>query len=133
MKEVNESAQKIRDQVFHTFPFGTFRPNFKGPHADDCPGCIIEAELDKLVEKLNELAPVEKIIAELDDEKAKVESYKEDRSKAFIIGGLREEGSVASLVAIFVSEKDRLTHLLGVVKNDLTETVRKLNENENHT
>lgn len=118
-KDVNEHAKIIADHVFHSFPYNQMIPNFKGPHAEDCEGCIVNTEVEKLVAKLNALSPVEEIIAELEEEKEKRHILTEDRWNAFDKAGVAKEGSIADLVASLVAERDRLIRLLEVIDNDL--------------
>jgi hypothetical protein len=132
MSEVNKHAEIIANTVYHVYPYrvgfptGGFDP--KTPHADDCGGCLINAEVKKLVDKLNTLSPVEEIIAELKEAKNTIKTLVEDISKAFEIAGLTEESSVTSLVETLVWEQNRLTRLLEGVKQDLNITIKKLRE-----
>ena len=128
MSEQNEHAKIIADHVFHSFPLNKFIPNFKGPHAEDCEGCIINAEVEKLVAKLNILSPVEEILAELEKEKEKRRMLAEDRWSSFDRAGVPREGSVADLVATLVDERDRLTRLLKVIDTNLRIIRTKINE-----
>lgn len=118
-KEINEHAKIIADHVFHSFPYNQFKPNFKGPHAEDCEGCIVNAEVEKLVDKLNLLSPVEEILAELEKEREKRKTLTEDRWNAFDNAGVPKEGSIADLVATLIAERDRLIRLLEDIDNDL--------------
>ena len=124
--EVNTHAEKIKEQVFHTFPYNMLVPNFKGPHADDCPGCIIEAELQILVDKIAELSPVEDIIAKLETAENVIKTLKSDNSRAHDIAGVIERGQVDSLVRDIVEERDRLSDLFVEVSKDLKALVRKV-------
>lgn len=126
--EVNKHAEIIKQQVFHTFPYNAFIPNFKGPHADDCPGCIIEAELKILVDKIAELSPVEDIVEELEREKAKNAVYTEARESAFAIADVEDDGtrSLVDLVESLVNERDRLDGFLTTILEDLNEVTSKL-------
>ena len=126
--EVNKHAETIKEQVFHTFPYNQFIPNFQGPHADDCPGCIIEAELQILVDKIAELSPVEDIVAELEDAKRKNEIHRKARENALAIAGLHEDSpsALVEVVGNLVSEKDRLTRILTLVSDDLTATKNRI-------
>ena len=127
--EVNKHAEIIKEQVFHTFPYGAFIPNFKGPHADDCPGCIIEAELQILVDKIAELSPVEDILAELGLEKMKNEAHVEDRKNAFTRAGMEDSKTMTllELVGMLVNDRDRLTRLLDTVSSDLNVVTSNIN------
>ena len=116
---MNEHAEIIANTVFHTFPYNMLVPNFKGPHAEDCGGCIINAEVAKLVHKLNMLSPVEDIIAELEKEKEKREALTQDRWDAFDKAGVEKAGSVAELVEDLVAQRNRLLHLVEAIDIDL--------------
>jgi hypothetical protein len=126
MSEVNEHAEIIANTVYHTFPYNMLIPNFKGPHADDCGGCLINAEVKKLVDKLNELSPVEEIIANLEESNNNLETLRADKSLAFRLADFREDGSISYLVTNLVSERDRLARLLESTKRELNTTIRKL-------
>lgn len=128
-KDVNEHAKIIADHTFHSFPYKQLIPNFKGPHAEDCEGCIIESEVEKLVSKLNALSPVEEIVAELNEEKERRRTLGVDRHRAFDRAGVPEAGTVADLVATLVDERDQLIHLLEVIDNDLQLIRSKIKEN----
>ena len=121
--DVDEHAKIIADHVFHSFPYKQFIPNFKGAHAEDCEGCIVEAEVAKLVAKLKELSPVEDIIAELERQKEARRVLVTDRRHAFEKAKLVEYGTVTDLVADLIKERDRLLHLVDEINHDL-ETIR---------
>ena len=125
---VNKHAEIIKEQVFHTFPYNAFIPNFKGPHADDCPGCIIEAELQILVDKIAELSPVEDIVEELEREKAKNAVYIEARQNAFDRAGVyyNNTTTLVELVGDLVDERNRLARILTLVSDDLTATKNRI-------
>ena len=131
--EVNTHAEKIKEQVFHTFPYNQFIPNFQGPHADDCPGCIIEAEVQILVDKIAELSPVEDIIAKLEAEKLKNKTYMNDRRNAFKRVGAEGNTTmtVTQLVEIVVEERDNLNQILKTVTDDLDAVMNTLKGSRN--
>lgn len=126
--EVNKHAEIIKGAVYHTFPYNMLVPNFKGPHAEDCPGCIIEAELKILVDKIAELSPTEDIIEELEEEKRKNKAHVEDRTNALARAGLGDAADIdlVELVGSLVDERDRLTGRLDMVLNELNSITRML-------
>lgn len=128
--EQNEHETIIKNTVFHTFPYSMMIPNFEGPHAEDCGGCIINAEVEKLVAELNRLSPVKEIIAELEAAKKKIETLTEDRRKAFFIANRPDEGAVAGLVAVLVSERDQLDHVRKTIESTLKKLVVSLGNYE---
>lgn len=129
---MNEHAEVIANTVYHTFPYsvgfplGGFGP--ETPHADDCGGCLINAEVKKLVDKLNELSPMEEIVANLEAANQTVETLSFEISRAFEIAGVPEEGTVTSLVGLLVTQRAHLTSLLEDIKKDLNITISKLRE-----
>ena len=124
--EVNKHAEIIKEHVYHTFPYNTLVPNFKGPHAEDCGGCIIEAELQILVDKIAELSPTEDIIEELKTARNVIRTLKSDNSRAYDIAGVIERGSVDSLVRDLVEERNNLTQVLKKVTDDLDAVMNTL-------
>lgn len=127
--EINRHAEIIRDNVFHTFPFNRMIPNFKGPHAEDCGGCIIEAEVDKLVTKLNALSHVEDIIAELEQVKHGRKLLSDERHLAFEKAGVNADGkSITDLVESLVKERDHLHNLIEYIRNNMNNILIKVNE-----
>lgn len=126
LKDVDEHAKIIADHVFHSFPYFQMKPNFKGPHAEDCEGCIVNAEVEKFVAKLKALSPIEKIVAELEKEKEQRRALTVDRWHAFDKAGVAEEGSVTDLVESLVNERARLTRLIEEINNDLDRIRNKI-------
>lgn len=106
LEEVHEHAEIVRNNVFHTYPFTKMLAGFNpdAPHAEDCGGCLINAEVDKLVEKLEKLSNPEKIVEELEHEKEERRLLTLDRWTAFEKAGLPEEGSVTDLVERLMHE-----------------------------
>jgi Zn-finger protein len=127
MREVNVHANIIADTVFHTFPYNKMIPNFKGPHAEDCGGCIINAEVEKLVNELSALSPVKKIVAELEDKKDELQLLMLDRRQAFEKAGVTEEGSITDLVTTLVHERDRLASVINTLRDSINTTAKVLN------
>jgi hypothetical protein len=119
-ENINEHAEIIANHVFHSFPYKQLIPNFKGPHAEDCEGCVVEAEVEKLVTKLNSLSHVEDIIADLERERHLRELLSEERHLAFKKAGIDSDGkSVTELVESLVEERDRLRSLLSYVRDNI--------------
>lgn len=128
-EEVNKHAKIIQDTVFHTYPYipsGMFKPDT--PHSEDCGGCLINAEVDKLVAELNALSPIEKIVEELKNEKEKRKALMLDCDKAFEKANVSKEGSVSELVAELVDDRDRLIRLLRAIKTDINNIAFKMRE-----
>lgn len=127
-EEVNEHAEIIANTVYHSYPYNKIGKGFTGsePHSEDCGGCLINAEVDKLVAKLNALSRVEKIIEQLNHEKAERNALRVDRFRAFDKAGVTEEGSVADLVGTLVDERDRLNSLLKEIKHDMQYILRQI-------
>lgn len=128
LKDVNKHVQIIADHVFHSFPYKQFKPNFKGPHAEDCEGCIVNAEVEKLVAKLKILSPVEEILAELEREKEKRRTLIDDRWNAFDKAGVPKKGLIADLVADLIAERNRLLHLVESIDNNLLNIRNKIKD-----
>ena len=130
IKEVNEHAEIIRNSVFHSYPYNRmgFKPD--APHAEDCEGCLINAEVYKLVTKLNALSNVEKIIDELENERKERQALTTDRNLAFEIAGLNAEGegSISDLVIMLIDERDRLIQLLATIRTDIIKINNKMIE-----
>jgi hypothetical protein len=128
---MNEHVQVIQDLVFHSYPYNRmgFKPD--APHAEDCEGCRINAEVKKLVRKLEALEPVETIVAELKNEKAMREALLLDRRQAFEVARVPGQvggRSITDLVGDLVDERNRLTQLLKTIKSDVNNIAQKLDE-----
>lgn len=116
----NEHAKIIYDHVFHSFPYNQFIPNFRGEHAEDCEGCIIEAEVDKLVAKLESLSHVEDVIAELERERDLRKLLSDERHQAFVKAGVDDEGqSIANVVETIVNQRNDYRGLLASVRESI--------------
>lgn len=127
-EEVNEHAEIIANAVFHSYPFKKMGRGFNAsePHSEDCSGCLINAEVEKLVTKLNTLSPVEKIIEQLNHEKKEANTLRADRFRAFDKAGINEEGSVTDLVGKLVDERNHLISLLQEIKKDMKFILTKI-------
>lgn len=117
---VNEHVEIIKKTAFHTYPFNflTFNPN--DPHTEDCGGCIINAEVDKLVDKLNEFSHVEDIIAQLEEVQEEKRLLKLDRVYAFRKAGKNVgDGTITDLVTELIDERDALISKLQEIKKGI--------------
>lgn len=125
-EKMNEHAEIIKNTVFHTLPYNKWMVNENDPHAEDCGGCIINAEVEKLVAKLDALSPVEDIVAQLEREKEERRLLVLDRLRAFKKAGIAEEGPIEDLVVILVAERDLLRSQLQEIKRDVGNISEKL-------
>jgi len=136
MTKVNEHAKIIADTVFHTFPYNQMIPNFQGPHAEDCGGCIINAQVEVLVAELDRLSPIKSIVADLENKKKELELLTLDRRRAFEKAGITEfkkagvaeEDSITDLVTSLVRKHDQLVRVIKAVRNGTNTTAELLNE-----
>jgi hypothetical protein len=123
----NEHAEIIANTVYHTFPFDIQGFKSDAPHSDDCGGCLINAEVAKLVEKLDSLSHVEDVLAQLEHEKEERRKLTLDRWEAFEkAGAVDNGGSVSDLVRELVDERDRLLGLVQEVKSDMNFTLKRI-------
>lgn len=119
-EEIDKHVEIIRNSVYHAFPYNQLVPNFKGPHAENCEGCIIEAEVDILVAELRSLSRVEEIIADLNREKELRHLLSEERHKALELAGISDETlSVADVVIQLIEERDQLQRAAEKLKKQL--------------
>lgn len=123
---VNEHAEIIANLVFHSYPHKAMGFNPNEPHAEDCEGCLINAEVAKLVVKLNALSDVEKTLSELEEVKKELSILKLDRWRAFEYAGVAEEGPLAVLVAGLLNERKHFSRLLQTIKNDINSIASKI-------
>jgi patatin-like phospholipase/acyl hydrolase len=126
LDEIYEHADIVRKMVWHKFDNNKFGLNINNPHAEDCEGCVIEAEVTKLTDKLRALAPMERIMTELKEEKKNRKALEKDRERAFVKAGLVEEGLVSDLVVMLMESNDRLRNQIKVFKNDINAIAREL-------
>lgn len=126
-KEVSEHAEIIKDTVFHSYPHNSIGFKSDAPHAEDCGGCIINAEVEKLVTKLNDLSDTVKIKAELAEVKMELEDHKLDRWRAFERANVIADGPVVDLVDTLIDQLNRFAHLVqtaGIDVDDIAERLR---------
>lgn len=127
-KEVNQHVERIRDSVFHSYPYQSIPVTSDTPHAEDCEGCLINREVTELVNIISELIDVKIIMTELEHERKAREMLSTERHEAFKRAGVPEEGSVADLVGSLVDGQYRLSNLLHTITRDLSSTVEKLRQ-----
>ncbi len=128
MSDLNKHAERIRNTVFHSYPYNRVGLKPDSPHADDCEGCLINSEVDILVTQLNALSHVEDIVENLKRETELRKLLSDERRDAFKIADVAEEGSVAELVRDLVDERDRLLRLLHTIRNDISDIEKKIKE-----
>lgn len=124
---MNEHVRVIQDLVFHSLPYNRMIINPNTPHAEDCEGCLINAEVKKLVRELDALSPVRAIVAELKEEKEARRALTLDREQAFKNAGV-DSGSVSDLVAGLMHDREMLTQKLERIKGDVNNIAKKLDE-----
>lgn len=123
-EEIDKHVEIIRNSVYHAFPYNQLVPNFKGPHAENCEGCIIEAEVDILAAKLRSLWYVEEIKLNLKREQELRTLLSNERHHAFNRAGIEDKGqSIADLVGSLVDERDQLLLTATMLKKKLVELV----------
>lgn len=129
MSKANVHLEIIYKNTFHSFPYQKMHINFDGPHAEDCEGCIIEAEATKLVQELESLSHVEELKADLQRERELRQVLSDERHEALKAAGVNDHGqSVAEVVGYIVREQDRLERLLRYVEEDVNDLVQKMKE-----
>jgi len=123
-KDVNEHAKIIQDTVFHTYPYNRIGFKSDAPHAEDCGGCIINAEVEKLVVKLEALSDTVKIAARLEASNTERERLRLDRGRAFEKAGVVINGPVSDLVETIINDRDQLAEQLRQIKAELNTIIR---------